>query len=152
MEVRTFGDLIDWTRQLHEHLARCLLHCADHNEEERAKMLLNYLAAHENEMEYVVGEFKRQADPNALNTYVYDYLEHKPIQTHRTCDAPYASLSFNEICREIFDFHDQVIDLYRNLVGKAEIPEARELLEALLELEQHEAMRLVRQTGRMNDL
>ena len=38
MEVRTFGDLIDWTRQLHEHLARCLSHCADHNEEERAKV------------------------------------------------------------------------------------------------------------------
>jgi|TARA_Y100001968_G_scaffold324784_1_gene364822 hypothetical protein len=45
-----------------------------------------------------------------------------------------------------------VTDLYRNLVGKAEIPEARELLESLLELEQHEAMRLVRQTGRMDDL
>ncbi|BBI76192.2 hypothetical protein HAALTHF_53590n [Vreelandella aquamarina] len=65
---------------------------------------------------------------------------------------PYAALGFNEICREIFDFHDQVTDLYRNLVGKAEIPEARELLESLLELEQHEAMRLVRQTGRMDDL
>jgi hypothetical protein len=152
MEIRTFGDLVDWTRQLHEHLARCLAHCADHNEEERAKMLLHYLAAHENEMEYVVGEFKRRADPKALNTYVVDYLEHKPIRTHRTCDEPYAELGFNEICREIFDFHDQVTDLYRNLVGKAEIPEARELLESLLELEQHEAMRLVRQTGRMNDL
>ena len=66
--------------------------------------------------------------------------------------SPYAALGFNEICREIFDFHDQVTDLYRNLVGKAEIPEARELLESLLELEQHEAMRLVRQTGRMDDL
>ena len=152
MEVRTFGDLIDWTRQLHEHLARCLSHCADHNEEERAKMLLKYLAAHEHEMEYVVGELKSRADPKALNTYVYDYLEHRPIRTHRTCDAPYAALGFNEIYREIFDFHDQVTDLYRNLVGKAEIPEARELLESLLELEQHEAMRLVRQTGRMDDL
>jgi hypothetical protein len=104
------------------------------------------------EMEYVVGELKSRADPKALNTYVYDYLEHRPIRTHRTCDAPYAALGFNEICREIFDFHDQVTDLYRNLVGKAEIPEARELLESLLELEQHEAMRLVRQTGRMDDL
>lgn len=152
MEVKTFGDLVDWTRQLHEHLARCLTHCADQNEEERARMLLTYLADHENEMEFVVREFKRRADPKALNTYMYDYLEHKPIRTHRTCDAPYAELGFNEICREIFDFHDQVTNLYRNLIGKAEIPEAKELLEALLELEQHEAMRLVRQTGRMDDL
>ena len=54
MEVRTFGDLIDWTRQLHEHLASCLAHCATEHEEERAQMLLNYLAAHEAEMQRVV--------------------------------------------------------------------------------------------------
>ncbi|WP_240724943.1 hypothetical protein [Onishia niordana] len=83
MEVKTFGDLVDWTRQLHENLARCLSHCADHNEEERARMLLTYLADHENEMEFVVREFKRRADPKALNTYIYDHLEHKP--------DPYAS-------------------------------------------------------------
>ena len=72
MEVRTFGDLIDWTRQLHEHLASCLAHCATEHEEERAQMLLNYLAAHEAEMQRVVARFEQQADTKALKTYVYD--------------------------------------------------------------------------------
>ncbi|AJY52916.1 ATPase [Vreelandella sulfidaeris] len=152
MEVRTFGDLIDWTRQLHEHLASCLAHCATEHEEERAQMLLNYLAAHEAEMQRVVARFEQQADTKALKTYVYDYLEHKPIRTHRTCDAPYAELSFDDICHEIFDFHEQAISLYRSLAGKAEIPETKELVDALLDLEEHEAMRLVRQTGRMKDV
>lgn len=152
MDIKTIGDLIDWSRQLHEHLARCLAHCADRHDEERARMLLDYLADHEAELERVVAEYERRADPKALKTYVYDYLEHRPIRTHRTCDAHYASLDVEGICREIFDFHDQVIDLYRSLVGKAAIPEAKQLLEALLELEEHEAMRLARQTGRMKDL
>ena len=39
MDVRTFGELIDWTRQLHEHLAACLAHCADIHEEERARIV-----------------------------------------------------------------------------------------------------------------
>ncbi|WP_254436461.1 hypothetical protein [Vreelandella aquamarina] len=69
-----------------------------------------------------------------------------------TCDAPYSTLSVDDICREVFDFHEQTINLYRTLVGKAEIPEAKELLDSLLALEEHEAMRLVRQTGRMNDV
>ncbi|WP_174788516.1 hypothetical protein [Vreelandella aquamarina] len=84
MDVRTFGELIDWTRQLHEHLAACLAHCADIHEEERARMLLNYLAAQEAEMQRVVARFEQTADAKALKTYVYDYLEHKPIRTHRT--------------------------------------------------------------------
>ena len=121
MDVRTFGELIDWTRQLHEHLAACLAHCADIHEEERARMLLNYLAAQEAEMQRVVARFEQTADAKALKTYV-------------------------------FDFHEQTINLYRTLVGKAEIPEAKELLDSLLALEEHEAMRLVRQTGRMNDV
>ena len=152
MDVRTFGELIDWTRQLHEHLAACLAHCADIHEEERARMLLNYLAAQEAEMQRVVARFEQTVDAKALKTYVYDYLEHKPIRTHRTCDAPYSTLSVDDICREVFDFHEQTINLSRTLVGKAEIPEAKELLDSLLALEEHEAMRLVRQTGRMNDV
>ncbi|KAE8437967.1 ATPase, partial [Vreelandella piezotolerans] len=110
------------------------------------------LAAQEAEMQRVVARFEQTTDAKALKTYVYDYLEHKPIRTHRTCDAPYSTLSVDDICREVFDFHEQTINLYRTLVGKAEIPEAKELLDSLLALEEHEAMRLVRQTGRMNDV
>lgn len=32
MEIKTFGDLIDWTRQLHAHLAKCLTHCTSQHE------------------------------------------------------------------------------------------------------------------------
>ncbi len=152
MDIRTFRELIDWTRDLHANLARCMSQCATKNEEERARALLDYLATHESEMERIVNEFEKQGDAKALETRVYDYLSHNPIKTHRTCDEPYARLDFAGICREVFDFHDQIIDLYKTMVGKAEIPEARELLESLLTMEENESMRLARQIGRMDDL
>ncbi len=83
---------------------------------------------------------------------MYDYLSHNPIKTHRTCDEPYTKLDFDGICREVFDFHDQIMDLYKTLIGKAEIPEAKELFESLLAMEENESMRLARQVGRMQDL
>ena len=61
-------------------------------------------------------------------------------------------MAFDDIVREIFDFHDQVMELYDALIGKAEIREAKSLLEDLKALEEHEAMRLASQIGRMNDL
>ncbi|WP_412536474.1 ATPase [Marinobacter sp. MIT932201] len=152
MDIKTFGELINWTRDLHAHLARCLAHCATKNEEERARALLDYLATHESGMERIVNEFKSQGDSKALETKVYDYLSHHPIKTHRTCDEPYAQLDFEGICKEIFDFHDQIEDLYRTMADKAEIPEAKELLRSLLTMEENEAMRLARQIGRMDDL
>ena len=152
MDIKTFGELINWTRDLHAHLARCLAHCATKNEEERARALLDYLATHESGMERIVNEFKSQGDSKALETKVYDYLSHHPIKTHRTCDEPYAQLDFEGICKEIFDFHDQIEGLYRTMADKAEIPEAKELLRSLLTMEENEAMRLARQIGRMDDL
>lgn len=152
MDIKTFGQLIDWTRDLHSHLASCLSHCATKHEEERARALLDYLAAHESAIERIVNEFEHQGDKKALETRVYDYLSHNPIKTHRTCDEPYAKLDFDGICREVFDFHDQIIDLYKTLIGKAEIPEAKELFESLLAMEENESMRLARQVGRMQDL
>ena len=152
MDIRTFGELIDWTRDLHQNLASCLGHCATANEEERTKALLEYLSAHEAELARIVDEFERQSARNTLETRVYDYLKHNPIETHRTCDQPYAKLDFQGIYREVMDFHGQVKDLYKTLWEKAEIPEARELLAALLEMEKNESMRLARQIGRMDDL
>ena len=70
----------------------------------------------------------------------------------KRCAVRYAKLDFAGISREVFDFHDQIIDLYKTLDGKAEIPEAKELLESLLTMEQNESMRLARQVGRMDDL
>ena len=52
----------------------------------------------------------------------------------------------------MFDFHDQLIDLYDSLAGKAEIPEAKELAESLRAMEENEAMRLARQIGMMDDI
>ncbi|MAC33280.1 ATPase [Parahaliea mediterranea] len=152
MEIKTFYDLIEWTRELHAKLAKCLAHCASRHGDERASMLLEYLASHETEMEKMVAAFERQADPKAAHTYVYDYIPHNPITTHLDCDDHYAKLDADAISAEVFDFHEQIIDLYQSLVGKAEIREAAELVQSLLAMEEHETKRLVRQVERMDDL
>ncbi|MEQ8483989.1 MAG: ATPase [Pseudomonadales bacterium] len=152
MKVETFADLIDWTRAMHHRLAECLAHCSTHSERALAKLLLTYLADHEATLEKIVDGFEQRADPKALNTWVYDYLGHEPIDPHRACDAPFAQMTFDEICTAVFDLHNQVITLYRYLLGRAEIPEARELLEALLDMEEHETMRIAQQSNRIRDM
>lgn len=152
MKIKTYSELIEWTRTVHADLAQCLAHCAPLHPDERASLLLDYLASHENEMEKMVAAYERQATPNASNTYLYDYLTHNPITIHLVCDEHYAKMDSGAINAEVFDFHEQIISLYRTLVGKAEIREAVDLMRSLLEMEEQETKRLVRQVQRMDDL
>lgn len=152
MKVARFQDLIGWTRDLHRQLGECLSHCASESDQMQAKWLMEYLASHEATISEVVASFEASADVNAMQTWFYDYLDRKPIKLHPTCDSPYAKMEFDEICHSVFHLHNQLMDLYRYLVSRAETPEVRELLEFLLEMEEHETMRLAQQTSRMRDL
>lgn len=152
MQIKTFSELIEWTRSLHADLTLCLAHCAALHRNERASLLLDYLASHESAMEKMVAAFARQADPQAARTYVYDYVPHNPIATHLECDDHYAELDADSISAEVLGFHKQIISLYRTMSSKAEIGEAVELMQSLLDMEEHETKRLVYQIGRMNDL
>lgn len=152
MKVQKISDLIDWTRSMHHRLAERLADGSVQHEQEMARMLLSYLADHEATLEKIIDGFEQQADPKALNTWVYDYLDNEPIDFRRSSDVPFAEMTVNEICLSVFDIHNQAIDLYRNLLGRADIPEAQELLQALLTLEEHETMRLAQQTIRVQDM
>ncbi len=137
---------------MHHQLGERLANSSAQHENEMAKMLLSYLADHEATLEKVIQGFEEQADSKALNTWVYDYIEHEPIDLLRSCPKPFTEMHFDEICGAVFDAHNQAIDLYRELLGRADIPEAQELLKALLDIEEHETMRLAHQTNRMRDM
>ncbi len=152
MAIKTFEELIDWTRQLHAQLGHDLAKSASNHEQERERLLLDYLAGHEAEIATMVAEFEHQADPKALNTYIYDFVDKPLIEACLAKQTPYVEMRFDEICGTVFDWHEQVIDLYQGLAKRADIPEATTLFEGLLAMETQEIKRLAQQTARMNDL
>jgi len=152
MEIRTFRDLVDWTRQRHAHLAKCLRDSAENHRDERASALLDYLAQHEKLLENTITEFEKQADPKVMDTLVYDFTGHKPIVVSPLPETGYANLDYEEIEQDIFRFHEQVMNLYDDLIANIDLAEVNSLLEDLKSLEQHEAMLVARQVGRMDDL
>jgi len=152
MQVETLKDVLNWSREFHQHLASCMHHCADQNESERAKLLLDYLADHEQKLVVVLDGFKKTADVKALNTWCLEYLDKHPIIRHEKCDKPFAQMNADEIITEITHQHGQVIELYRYLRGRDAAPSYRELLDQLLSLEEHEAMRMTQAANRLHDL
>ena len=152
MQVETLKDILHRTNECHQQLADCMKHCANEQLNERAKLLLNYLSDHEQKLSSVLQAFETSADKNALNTWFYEYIDKSPLKSHVTCDKPFAEMSTQEIIGEIEAQHQQIIALYRYLIGRAEIPSAIELLNQLTELEEHEAMRMTHSANHLEDI
>jgi len=152
MQVETLKDVLNWTREFHQHLASCMQHCATQNESERAKLLLDYLSDHEQKLVEVLDGFLDSADEKALSTWCYEYLDKHPIVHHEKCDKPFAEMSADEIITEITRQHGQIIELYRYLRGRDAALSWQELLDQLVSLEEHEAMRMSQAANRLHDL
>lgn len=152
MQVETMADVLEWTRGAHANMARCLEHCSASSKHEKVKMLLDYLAQHERTLERVLKLSQEDASQQALNTWCYDYFDKAPVKPHERCDNDFRDRDLNEIIANVLAMHEKMIGLYRYIASRTEVPSSRALMESLLELEEHEAMRLARDTGRMTDL
>jgi len=152
VQVETLRDVLVWTREFHKNLSACLQHCFGKSENTRSQMLLEYLTKHEQEMSQTVDGFVKTAETRALNTWCYDYMDKHPILHSEQCHAPFQDLEPDEIMRVITDQHEQVIELYRYLYGRADIEETRELMEELKSLEEQGIKQMVQSVNRMRDM
>lgn len=152
MQIETLRDVLHWTTEFHQHLSQCLSHCTDENASERARMILAYLSDHESELSNVVRRFETSGDERALNTWCYEYVDKHPIVRHVHCEAPFADLDATQIMAVVVDQHQQIIELYRYLASRADIPTAKELMETLKSMEEHEMMRMAQAANRFEDM
>lgn len=152
MQVETFSDVLDWTRAIHRNLAACLEDCADDNDSERVRMLMDYLGGHERELARVLEMSKDDAEQKALNTWVYDYFENAPLKPRSITSEAFSGKSTDEVLEAVMAYHEEIISLYKYLQGRAEVPSTKALIDQLLQLEEQETRLMMAQAHRFDDL
>lgn len=152
MQVETLKDVLHWTTGFHKHLRECLSHCSDKHSDVRVAMILSYLSDHERILENVVGNFESSGDPHVLKTWCVEYIHKYPIIQHDHCEESFAELNISLILEVVVEKHQQVIELYRYLASRADLDSAKDLLERLSSLEEHEIMRMVHSVNRFADM
>ena len=70
MQVTNFTQLIDWTRQLHQHLASALAQGGEQQQNKRTQLLLEALAEQEQRLSHTIKTFERTNDTEALDAYI----------------------------------------------------------------------------------
>ena len=149
MSVETVQQLLKMTRLLHTNLANSLEKASLSTKNEKVLMLLDYLSLHEKELSRVLALSEQDAQSAAIHTWCIEYFDKHAIALD---NIDYSNMTFAEIMRSIVTIHNKIIELYRYLALRAESVVANELLNNLLTLEQHEAMRIVRDAQELEDL
>lgn len=152
MTVETIKDILELTRRLHSNLADKLQRAAKGIQQEKLRMLLDYLSQHEQELSRILALSEKDAEKAALQTWCAEYFDKHPFKLETWSSLDFANMNTGEVMRSLLTVHDEIIDLYRYLSTRAEVSSTEELLTGLLALEQHEIMRMIRDTEKLEDL
>lgn len=151
MKIETLQDILQWARGYHAQSESCLEHCAEVTEVERVKLLLSCLAEHEQRLARALECFERQADLGALNTWVAEYIDKKPVEPHKSCEAIFSDMTADQVIQQVLYQQKQIVSLYQHLEAYLPDGRAKQFLVGLIDLENHEAMQMSKHYQQLED-
>ena len=143
--------LIDHARDLHAQLSMYYEELGERTEQERVKILLKYLSESEARHEEALEEYERVfASPDVTDTW----FQFEPDMM--TTDEPFSStitpdMDIDEVLREVLRFDEQLSELYREIIKRAQFKRIKEVFSNLLQTNEKEMRDLARDFAHMHD-
>lgn len=150
--AQSLDEVLTKTREFHANLAKSLDVTASENPDPRAELLVNYLKDHEIKLEKALKILQDSADKEDLNTWFYEYAQPENILRTNPSHKPFSRMTTDEIMEEVSNQHQQVIEFYRYMFGRAGGTDAGELLRELIDLEQTETNLMMYEGGRVEEM
>jgi len=143
--------MVDWTQQFHREMAESMQLSAAQTDNERERMLLDYLIEHENELARMIGRYGENASDTALNTWVSAYMEQYPSLEQPARHPPFSGMDTAAIMATVQEQHGRIINIYEHLEDFVQ-SSANELVRDVLNLEEQEMLRISQSANRLEDL
>ena len=148
----TMDDVLSLTQRFHQQLSDRLSAGARQNARERERLLLEYLAEHENKLARTMETFRERTDLGPLNTWFYEYTDRHKIGQFDPAKLDFKADDCERIASELAELHDQLIDLYTHLYQRAESQSAKQTLEQLLAIERDKTKLMSFESSRASEL
>ncbi|AJP44031.1 hypothetical protein C7Y69_16000 [Alteromonas sp. KS69] len=150
MQIEQFSDILEWTANYHKALAE-QLHCCC-KKTDLNKLVLDYLAMHENHLSKLILAFKNLGKTGELDTYFVEYINDKP-------DIPLLCppnlddcTTYEQVIEHVMKRHQQIIELFSYLRKQMVVGHQIELLDSILETEQQEIKIMAHGINRAHEL
>jgi rubrerythrin len=136
-------DVLDYGKTVHADLRKFYASLNGEDQQERVKMLLDYLSRHEQHLEETMSRFEAVSHQDVLDTWMQyapsiNVLKLIGNQEIRPC------MSVDEVVKLVVEFDDALVEFYREAANECDLPRVKEVFLNLIELENHEKLRHVR--------
>ena len=144
-------DFVDFGKALHSRIHALYDAINENVDQERVKMLLDYLSRHEQHLAQTLARYEKETHSGLLDAW----LEYSP---ELDVDAVMADCmlaerpSTDEIFSAALAFDDTLVRLYREITAKANDPRVRSLFQDLLQQEEQEKIQVARAAMSLQDM
>lgn len=141
--VQTAGDVIEQTKAFHQMLSEFYENLSGQVEQERVKLLLEYMSRHQENIASVMKEYAADVAEKILNTWL--------MFSAKECDlSPFteARIDMNMSPQEVIDIairiDDCIIETYKAMLNKEVPDDISCVFEDLLKLEEREKVKMAK--------
>lgn len=151
MRFEQTRDVLEHTRHFHGKLARFYENLAENEAQERMRLLLEYFGRHERRLTQSLRRFEEQTASEILDTWL-DFTHDEEVLCFPKDLDIHPQMSVDEVIGIAMQLDQCLIRLYRELAQQTDVPEVREVFQALLQMEEKERDHVAQQAERLNDL
>ncbi|HBA35547.1 MAG TPA: hypothetical protein DCZ12_15590 [Gammaproteobacteria bacterium] len=144
-------DVIHYTSQLHEKLAAYYQCLSDQSDQQRMKMLLNYLSRHEKHLSDVFERYSSDVETSVRETWLQFVPSEKLVEALE-CGPIDTDMSVDDVIEQVIAYDDALIDLYNEVINETSAPDVKEVFQNVLAMESHIMRQTVRNALMMNEI
>ena len=153
MPFETTREVLEHAREFHRDLKEYYKSLMEKTDQERVRMLLDYLSRHEKNLEEGLARYESEIASKIRDTW-FQYPP--PKEAVAVCKdiaiSNIEDLSVDGIVKLALDFDSCIIEMYEAIIKSSDSAEVREIFQSLLNLEKQEELELVRDSLELKDL
>ena len=143
MSSKRVRDILSRVREFHHRLAKLYQGLSKDQQDEKGRLLLQYMGRHEAEFERCLARYEREAVEGILDSWVR-FADDDSLNLV-LCEVPLrADMTPEELIECALKFDDALLALYRHLADSTTAPRVQELFATLAEMEENKEHRYAR--------
>jgi rubrerythrin len=151
MRFETIRDVLHHAKEVHTMIASHFHELAGKTGNPRVKMLLDYLEAHEEHLGKTLGNYEANASAEILNAgFAFSSCERK--LDHLKSLFTDKNISADEVIDQALTLDECIMDMYRKIATEAEEEKVREMFKNILQMEENEQRKVVKNAMRLDML
>ncbi|MEW6169187.1 MAG: hypothetical protein AB1651_16060 [Pseudomonadota bacterium] len=151
MRYKTVAEILDFIRAFHARAARLLDAAADQAQQERARLLLQWLADHERRFAQAMGEF--EAEPGN-ETLLKEWMQYMPEFERIPLQLPQIEpdLTVDDALALAVAFDEYLVKLYQAVIANCGYRQLCDMFKKLLDQERAEERVTARSVAFLHDM